>query len=167
MQPRRTWCAGCRLIALAMLLIAACTPPVPPSLPLQEEDFTLRGVPVDVDSAEVRMTFGSPDTIIESRNPFTDSVPMTTWVYDGFEVRFAGPASPVGYMILAPGERTARGLTVGDPARLMLELYGEPTARFDPSWTYTDTTDPSALRVIDAVVQADTIRRIYLGWALE
>ncbi|HEX2168533.1 MAG TPA: hypothetical protein VHG09_14960, partial [Longimicrobiales bacterium] len=155
------------LMSLSALLPSSCTPPAAPALPLQPEDFTLRGVPADVDSAEIRMSFGGPDTIIESPNPFADSVPMTTWVYDGFEVRFAGPASPVGYMILAPGERTARGLTVGDPARLMLELYGEPTTRFEPSWTYTDTTHPTALRVIDAVVQTDTVRRIYLGWALE
>lgn len=157
-------CAG---TAAAGLLLASCTPPPPPVLPLQAEDFTLRGVPLSVDSAEIRMTFGDPDTIVESRNPFVDSVPMRTWVYGEFEVRFAGPESPIGYMILEPGERTARGLSVGDPVRLMRQLYGEPTTRFEPSWTYTDTTHPTALRVIDAVVQADTIRRIYLGWALE
>jgi hypothetical protein len=171
-QNLKPWSAGIGrsagiAVALACLVFAACTPPAPPTLPLQAEDFTLRGVPLTVDSAELRMTFGDPDTIVESRNPFADSVPMTTWVYQGFEVRFAGPASPVGYMILEPGERTARGLSVGDPARLMLELYGKPTTRFEPSWTYTDTTHPTALRVIDAVVQADTIRRIYLGWAIE
>lgn len=163
-----------KLPALAVLLAsawvlgaAACTPPAPPVLPLQPEDFTLRGVPADVDSAEVRLTFGDPDSIVESPNPFDDSIPLTTWVYEGFEVRFAGPASPIGYMIAEPGERTARGLSVGDPVTVLQELYGDPTTRFEPSWTYADTTDPSVMRVINAVVQDDTVRRIYIGWAIE
>jgi hypothetical protein len=160
-RKRREWGAAC-----ALLLLGGCTPPAPPVLPLQPEDFTLRGVPADVDSAELRLTFGDPDTVIESTNPFVDSIPLTTWVYEGFEVRFAGPSSPTGYLITEPGEGTARGLTAGDPVRLMLELYGEPTTRFEASWTYADTTDASVLRVLNAVVEHDTVRRIYIGWAL-
>lgn len=155
------------LAAACALGAAACAAPAPPVLPLQPEDFALRGVPADIDSAEVRLTFGDPDSIVESPNPFVDSIPLTTWIYDGFEVRFAGPASPIGYMITQPGESTARGLAVGDPVRLMQEIYGEPTTRFEPSWTYADTTDATVVRVINAVVQADTVRRIYIGWALE
>ena len=161
-RRRQVWATAC-----ALLLVAGCTPPAPPVLPLQPEDFTLRGVPADVDSAELRLTFGDPDTVIESTNPFVDSIPLTTWVYDGFEVRFAGPASPTGYMILEPGESTARGLTAGDPVGLMLELYGQPATRFESSWTYADTTDASVLRVINAFVEGDTVRRIYMGWALD
>lgn len=127
----------------------------------------MRGVPADVDSAEIRLTFGDPDSMVESRNPFVDSIPLTTWIYDGFEVRFGGQAPPIGYMIMSPGERTARGLTVGDPAEVMLQLYGEPTARFETGWTYADATHPSVLRVINAVVLGDTVRRIYIGWALD
>lgn len=152
---------------LFVLLASACEAPAPPALPLQPDDFALRGVPADVDTAELRLTFGDPDSIVESPNPFADTVPMTTWVYDGFEVRFAGPATPIGYMILERGESTARGLSVGDPADLLLQLYGAPSARFEPGWTYTDSTDATVLRVMDAVVQADTVRRIYLGWALQ
>jgi hypothetical protein len=149
-----------------LLLCAACTPPAPPALPLQSEDFTLRGVPVDIDSVELRLTFGDPDSIIESPNPYADTVPLTTWVYDGFEARFAGPASPIGYMIVQPGESTARGLSVGDPTQRMQELYGEPSVRIESGWIYSDTTHASELRVIMTFVQADTVRRIYLGWAI-
>jgi hypothetical protein len=149
------------------LLASACTPPAAPVLPLQPEDFTLRGVPADLDSAELRLTFGDPDSVLQSRNPFVDSIPLTAWIYDGFEVRFAGPSSPSGYMITAPGESTARGLTVGNAVQRLLELYGDPATRFDGSWTYTDTTDASVLRVLHALVQSDTVRRIYIGWALE
>lgn len=162
-----TCIAAASLSAAAVLLQAACAPPAPPALPLQPEDFALRGVPADADSAEIRLTFGDPDSIVESPNPFVDSIPLTTWIYDGFEVRFGGQAPPIGYMIVEAGERTARGLTVGDPAELMLDLYGEPTTRFDAGWTYADATHPSVLRVINAVVLEDTVRRIYLGWALE
>lgn len=156
-----------RLAASSALLLSACSPPPPAALPLQPEDFTLRGVPVEADSAEIRLTFGDPDSIVQSPNPFVDSIPLTTWIYDGFEVRFGGEGLPIGYMIVEPGESTARGLRVGDPAGLMLELYGEPTMRFEPGWTYADTTDAYVLRVINAVVAEDTVRRIYMGWALE
>jgi hypothetical protein len=151
----------------ALLLISCGPPPAPPTLPLQPDDFTLRGVPADADSTEIRLTFGDPDSIVESTNPFEGSTPLITWVYDGFEVRFGGRSMPIGYMIVAPGESTARGVTVGDPARLLLQLYGEPTTRFEPSWTYAHTDDESGLHVIDLVVEADTVRRIYVGRALD
>lgn len=158
---------GAAVAAVSVLVLIGCSPPAPPALPLQPEDFTLRGVPAEADSVEIRLTFGDPDSIVESPNPFVDSIPLTTWVYDGFEVRFGGVGPPIGYMIMEPGERTARGLTVGDPAALMLELYGEPTTRYEPGWTYADTSNASVLRVINAVVRGDTVRRIYIGWALE
>lgn len=168
------WAAGRALLQLrgwgaawTLLLASACTPPAAPVLPLQPEDFTLRGVPADLDSAELRLTFGDPDTVLQSPNPFVDSIPLITWIYDGFEVRYAGQSSPTGYMITEAGESTARGLAVGSPVRRMLELYGDPTTRFEASWTYTDTTDADVLRVLNALVQSDTVRRIYIGWALE
>jgi hypothetical protein len=145
----------------------ACGPPAPPVLPLQPDDFALRGVPADADSAELRLTFGDPDSIVESPNPFGDEAPLTTWVYHGFEVRFGGRSTPIGYMIVARGESTARGITVGDPAERLLRLYGEPTMRVERGWTYMLTLDDSALHVIDAVVHADTVRRIYIGRALD
>ena len=149
------------------LLLASCSAPAPPVLPLQPDDFTLRGVPTDADSTEIRLTFGDPDSIVDGMNPFADTVPLTTWIYDGFEVRFGGPATPVGIMITGPGERTARGAGVGDAAEVLRRLYGEPTAVLGSNWTYADTTNPAALHVINADVRSDTIRRIYLGWALE
>lgn len=148
-------------------LMAACTAPAPPALPLEPDDFTMRGVPADADSAEIRLTFGDPDSIVEGLNPFGDTVPLTTWVYDGFEVRFGEPPTPVGFMISRAGEETARGVAVGDPADLLLQLYGEPTAVLDSDWTYADTTDPAALRIINAVVLDDTVRRIYVGRAVQ
>jgi hypothetical protein len=156
-----------RVLCTGLLLLAACAPPASPVLPLQPEDFTLRGVPTDADSAEIRLTFGDPDSIVETANPFADTIPLTTWIYDGFEVRFGGPPAPIGYLITVRGERTARGASVGDEADQLLGLYGEPTTVFAPNWTWTDTTNAAALRVINAVVRADTVRSIYLGWALE
>ena len=154
-------------VAACALLASACGPAAgPPALPLQPEDFTLRGVPADADSTEIRLTFGDPDSIVESPNPFTDDGPLIAWIYDGFEVRFASGGTPSGYMIAAPGESTARGATVGAPAQLLLRLYGEPAARQEQGWTYADTTADSALRVIQAVIRTDTIRSIYIGWAL-
>lgn len=153
-------------VGLCMLLLA-CAPPAAPVLPLMPEDFTLRGVPLDADSSEIRLTFGDPDSIADSDNPFEDGARLVTWMYDGFEVRFGREGRPLGYMIVAPGEQTARGVAVGDAAQQVLGVYGEPAMRFSPGWTWTDTTDGTALRVIDVVVQTDTIRRIYIGRALD
>jgi hypothetical protein len=150
--------------AAAFVLAAACGPTAAPVEPLQPEDFTLRGVPLDADSAEIRLTFGDPDSTAESPNPF-DSSPLVAWIYDGFEVRFAGTPLPAGYMIVAPGESTPRGASVGDPSRLLLDLYGEPVARVGNAWTWADTVGGQGLRVIDAMIEADTIRRIYIGRA--
>jgi hypothetical protein len=154
-------------LALAALVPAGCGAPVPPVLPLQPDDFTLSGVPADADSAEIRLTFGDPDSIAASENPFGGGSPLITWIYDGFEVRFAGQETPIGFMINAPGESTARGVKVGDPAEAVLLLYGEPGTRFESGWTYVDADNESGLHVIDFVVEADTVRRIYVGRALD
>lgn len=145
---------------LAALLTACGARPAPPLMP---DDFTLQGVPVESDSAELRLTFGAPDSVTLSDNPFTSDAPLATWHYDGFEIRFAGESTPAGYLVSEPGERTARGIGVGDPARLAIRLYGEPDARHAPSWTWIDDADPTTLRVIDVVIAADTVRRLYIG----
>jgi hypothetical protein len=148
-------------------MLAGCgPPPAPPALPLEPEDFSLAGIPVDVDTAEMRLTFGDPDSIATSPNPFDAAIPLVTWIYDGFEVRFAD-GTPIGYMIRAPGERTARGVSVGDHARAVRQLYGDPSSRLEHSWTYVDALAESGLRVVDMVIEDDTVRRIYIGRVVE
>jgi hypothetical protein len=151
--------AGCALLA-------GCAPPAPPALPLEAADFSLAGIPAGVDTAEIRLSFGDPDSIATSPNPFDAAVPLVTWIYDGFEVRFAD-GTPIGFMIHAPGERTARGVTVGDHARTVRQLYGDPATRLEHGWTYVDAAAESGLRVIDMVIEDDTVRRIYVGRAIE
>jgi hypothetical protein len=155
----------------AVYACAACAAALacdgPPALPLTAEDFSLRGVPMESDSTEIRLSFGEPDSIVTSESPFGSDAPLVTWIYRGFEVRFAGELTPVGYLIHAPGERTMRGLQVGDPARTVLALYGTPGTRVESAWTYIDASDDSGLQVIDLIVRNDTVRRIYLGRALD
>jgi hypothetical protein len=147
-------------------ILAGCGPPAPPALPLEPADFSLAGIPAGVDTAEIRLSFGDPDSIATSPNPFDATIPLVTWIYDGFEVRFAD-GTPIGFMIDAPGERTARGVTVGDHARTVRQLYGDPTTRLEHGWTYVDAAAESGLRVIDLVIADDTVRRIYVGRAIE
>jgi hypothetical protein len=47
------------------------------------------------------------------------------------------------------------------------QLYGDPAARLEHGWTYADADDESGLRVIDMVIEDDTVRRIYVGRAIE
>jgi hypothetical protein len=146
--------------------VACGPPPAPPSLPLDVEDFSLYGIPADADTAEIRLTFGDPDTMATAPSPFDAAIPLVTWVYEGFEVRFADGRA-IGYMIETPGEMTARGVVVGDHTQVVARLYGEPASRTERGWTYVDTADETYLRVIDLVVESDTVRRIYVGRAVE
>lgn len=164
--PRRSYLAARRSMhtgVYATVLLACGAAPAPPLTP---DDFTLAGIPANADSTEIRLTFGAPDSVATSENPF-DATPLTAWLYDGFEVRFAGRSTPSGFMIHTPGERTARGIGVGDPAELVLRLYGEPAAQSASSWTYVarDSDGGADVNVIDVVVRQDTVRRIYIGWA--
>jgi hypothetical protein len=123
-------------------------------------------VPATIDSAELRLSFGDPDSVAASPNPFDEGTPMLTWIYDGFEIRFAESAAPSGFMMRAPGERTVRGISVGDAARAVLHRSGEPSARTESGYTDVRESEVGALQVIDFVVSADTVRRIYIGRAL-
>jgi hypothetical protein len=150
-----------------VLWVAACgPPPALPALPLAAEDFSLYGIPAEADTGEIRLTFGDPDTTATSPSPFDAAIPLVAWVYEGFEVRFAD-GTAIGYMIETPGEMTARGLLVGDHVQVVERLYGGPTSRTERGWTYVDTADERYLRVIDLVVESDTVRRIYVGRAVE
>jgi hypothetical protein len=166
MRGRAARFAGCAILTACAILAGCGPPPAPPALPLEPADFSLAGIPAGVDTSEIRLSFGDPDSIATSPNPFDAAIPLVTWIYDGFEVRFAD-GTPIGFMIHAPGERTARGVTVGDHARTVRQLYGDPSARLDHGWTYVDATAESGLRVIDLVIEDDTVRRIYVGRAIE
>lgn len=157
-----------RVIAAAAFLLACGPSAAPPAFPLQPEDFTLRGVPLNADSAEIRLTFGDPDSIATSDSPFGSDTLLVTWIYEGFEARFSGEGPAAGYLIRSPGESTARGLSVGDPASSVRPLYGDPTTGVDDGWTYLFTpADDTDLRVIDLLISGDTVRRIYIGRAVQ
>ncbi|MEX1182796.1 MAG: hypothetical protein WEF86_06140 [Gemmatimonadota bacterium] len=147
------------------LLLAAAACITPPAPPLEQADFVLGGIPVDSDSAEIRLTFGEPDSTTNGFNPF-GAEPLVTWHYEGFEVRFAGGPLPSGFLISAPGESTLRGLRVGDSMERVLQLYGEPSVRLEAVWTYVDNASPDVgLQVVDILLDQGVVGRIYLGRA--
>jgi hypothetical protein len=134
--------------------------PVPPLL---EDDFALAGVPLALDTAELRLTFGDPDSLVSLPNPLDESAVINEWFYDGFRVQYLTPEQPLGYLITGRGEATARGVRVGDPARFVERLYGTPSGGDDTTLRYLDVSDPEVTRIIDFLVQQDTVRRIYVG----
>jgi hypothetical protein len=150
------------LILAALALAAACvTPPAPP---LEPDDFTLAGVPLYSDSLEIRLTFGEPDSVSTTENPFAADVTMSVWHYSAFEVRFSADIA-VGYMITAGDEATLRGIRIGDTAALVQRAYGEPDVRQPSRRTYVEADDEFGLRVVDFVIQDSVVTRIYLGAA--
>lgn len=146
-----------------LLLTAACTAPTPGAPPLEPDDFLFAGLPADADSAEVRMTFGEPDSIVVAENPFDAFEPIESWHYDGFIVRYSGGIVPTSFLITGTDERTLRGIRVGDTADRVLRLYGAPPYRYDPVWTYVDPLDAEGTFVIEFLVEEDTVRSIHLG----
>jgi hypothetical protein len=152
-------------LLLIVFLTACGPPPAPPAAPLEPDDFVLGGIPAGADTAEVRLSFGDPDSVTAGDNLFDAGEPFATWHYTGFEVRFSG-ALPAGYLIMERGEETARGMRVGDPADELQRRYGEPDTRADDSWIYVEDTEERDPRILDFRVQLDTIRRIYIGRTL-
>jgi hypothetical protein len=153
------------IVALAVLLATACA--APPAPPLEPSDFAPSGVPSDADSAELRLSLGEPASVSTDDNPFDPDVPLITWHYPGMEIRFGDGAVPVGFLLEDSTEATVRGLRVGHPASFAVTLYGRPTYRVPPSWTWVDQSDPeSYLQIVDVMIEGDVVSRIYLGRAL-
>lgn len=150
------------LLALAVVL-GACDPAPASAPPLEPDDFLLGGIPPESDSVEIRMTFGDPDSVVVSDNPFDAQEPIVAWYYDGFAVRFSGSAFPIGYLLDGGHERTLRGIRVGDTGDEVLRRYGAPSFRHDPVWTYVDPMDTEGTAVLEFLVEEDTVRRIHIG----
>jgi hypothetical protein len=156
-----------RFAVAAAVTLAACGPPRVPVSPIINDDFTLSGVPLDMDSAEFRVTFGDPDSIVSIPNPADASVPIIEWYFDGFRVQFIDAPTPNGFLITERTEATARGVRVGDPAFVVTRLYGDPTGGDESAWRYNDPGDPTGAHVVDFLVESDTVRRIYIGWLVQ
>ena len=154
-----------RLPLLQVLVLPACGPVAQTSAPpLEPGDFVMAGVPPDADSAEIRLSFGDPDSVIVSDNPFDAFTPVESWYYPEFIVRYEGAAVPTGFLLTGRGESTLRGIRVGDAGERVLRLYGAPTYRQDPVWSYVD--DPAQgepEHAIEFFIERDTVVRIHLG----
>lgn len=140
---------------------AACGPAAAP--PLEPADFVLSGVPRDADSAEIRMSFGEPDSVVLSRNPYEAATPLEAWYYEGLIVRYTGAAVPSSYVVTGGDEATARGIRVHDPADLVVQRYGEPVYRYDTIWTYVDPDVAAEPWVLEFLVVDGVVTRIHLG----
>jgi hypothetical protein len=159
--------ARCVLVVIGCSALASCTPPAAQAPPLEPEDFLLSGLPHDADSAEIRLSFGEPDSIIEEPNPFDAQQPIESWHYAGFLIRYTGDAAPSSFLITGGDEATLRGVRVGDSADRVLRLYGQPPYRYESVWTYVDPLDADGVYVIEFLVEDDVVTRIHLGRAHE
>lgn len=157
------WTAAVAVLAGAACASGACTPAPPPPLPLEPADFVLAGVPLDSDSVEIRMSFGAPDSVVASPNPYGGAEPLETWYYEGLVVRYSGEAAPSSYLVTGRAEATARGVRVGDPAARVLERYGEPIYRYDTIWSYTEPGGGTEPYVLEFMVIDGVVARIHVG----
>jgi hypothetical protein len=161
---RRLW-PIMRLFACAAAAIAlhACVPGQSQAPPLEPGDFLLRGVPLDADSAEIRLSFGDPDSVVVRQNPYDALEPIESWHYDGLVVHYSGDVVPSSFLITGGDEATLRGIRVGDSADDVLRMYGQPPYRHDAIWTYVDPLDFEGVYVIEFMIEDDRVTRIHLG----
>jgi hypothetical protein len=155
------------LAVVGCTALASCTPPAAQAPPLEPEDFLLSGLPHSADSAEIRLSFGEPDSIVTEPNPFDAQQPIKSWHYAGFLVRYTGDAVPSTFLITGGDEATLRGVRVGDSAERVLRLYGPPPYQYESVWTYVDPLDADGVYVIEFLVEDDVVTRIHLGRAHE
>jgi hypothetical protein len=146
----------------ALLATASCAAPTG-APPLEAADFVLSGVPLEADSVELRLSFGEPDSVVLSANPYDAGSPLETWYYEGLIVHYDGEAAPARYVVTGGDEATARGIRVGDPIALVQERYGEPDYRHDGVWTYVEPTPEGELYVIEFLIRDDVVVRIHVG----
>jgi hypothetical protein len=151
------------LLSAWVATAAGCAAPAAAPLPLEPADFVLGGVPLDTDSAEIRLSFGEPDSVVSARHPYDASAELVTWYYEGLVIRYDGEPLPSSYLITGGAEATARGIRVNDPASLILQRYGEPDYRLDGIWTYLDPSADGQLHVLEFLVQDETVVRIHVG----
>ena len=149
-------------VALAIVAAACGAPPAPP---LEPEDFTLSGVPLDADTTEIRLSFGAPDSMTAAENPFDAEQPFAIWHYRDFEARFSGERA-VGYLVEGTAEATLRGVRVGTMLEEVARRYGTPTVEQPSRWTYVDDDPDLGFRVVDFVVQDEVVTRFYIGEAV-
>jgi hypothetical protein len=150
-------------LAAVGAFLLTCTAPQRGAPPLEPDDFLLGGIPPESDSAEVRMTFGDPDSVVVTQNPFDAFEPVVSWYYPELVVRYSGSPVPIGFLLTGPGERTLRGVRVGHAGEEVLRRYGAPAYRHDPVWTYVDPLDEEGTHVLEFLVEEDTVRRIHIG----
>jgi hypothetical protein len=148
---------------IAVTAVTACAPAAPPPPPLEPADFVLAGVPPDADSAEIRLSFGEPDSIVSSPDPYDAASTIEVWYYPGIVVRYAGEPVPSSFVIGGGDESTARGIRVGDPTDLVLSRYGEPLFRYDDIWTYAEAVADAEPYVIEFLMEDGVVRRIHVG----
>jgi hypothetical protein len=155
---------SCRLALASLPLLLACGPVATGSAPpLEPEDFILAGVPLDADSGEIRMSFGDPDSAFATRHPYDAAATIVSWYFRDFIVRYDDVPHPSSFVLTTREESTVRGIRVGDRSDRVLRLYGAPTYRNDPVWSYSEALEDGGQNVIEFLIEADTVARIHLG----
>ena len=134
---------------------------------LTPRDFVIDVLDDGMDSALVRRVMGDPDSASIEENPFDTGAKLITWVYRDLEVHFASTNHVVGLAITGARVRTHRGLSVGDSATRVLDLYGEPSGRYEGTWDYSDPADRHGLHVLRVRIENGKVRWIYAGWLLD
>jgi hypothetical protein len=149
--------------AVVSLLLLSCWPMASSPPPLEPEDFVMAGLPPDADSAEIRLSLGEPDSIVIADNPYDAFTPVESWHYADFIIRYEGNALPSSVLLTGAGETTLRGVRVGDAGEHVLRMYGAPTYRQDPVWSYVDPVDGEATQVLEFLIENDTVMRIHIA----
>ena len=149
--------------ALALACLLASPGPVVAqrnARPIVEADAMMFVLSLGMDTAEVRLRLGAPD----SARTWEGSGPKnrSNWRYGGVSLLFDLNGLREGAALIDSSVATPRGLRVGQPIERLLELYGNPTVE-EPTggWRYESSTNSRL--VMRVLMEHDRITWIYIG----
>ncbi len=154
------------LILTFLLIISGCNrqESVDSNYILKEEDFFIKGLYYQADSATVIKAVGSPDSI-KAVKPY-ERYPggLSIWKYPDFELIFNHMNALIGIRVIHVGFLTTKGLGVGDSLNRVWELYGHsdkdnglPYQSFYYCVNLNDTT------CIAITTENGIVKKIYVG----
>jgi hypothetical protein len=131
---------------------------------LKDEDFFIKGLYYQADSATVVKVIGIPDSIKSTRPTARYTNGLSVWKYSDFWIYFGPMKTLFGIWVFHAGFFTAKGLSVGDSLNRVWELYGHSERDSGLPYQYipycTNWNDTTSINIS---IENNLVKGIYVG----
>ena len=138
--------------------------PGPSEASLTESDFELAGVALGSSLVQAVATVGTPDSTRETQGPYGETL---AWSFHPGLTLGAHPEGVHYISATSPVYPTPRGLSVGDLAGRIAELYGAPNRIDGGRLTYCEPTYPECIRFARFVVAQGVVTELVVSAPLD